>query len=606
MDQSSNTNTVRGLLNRGNTCFLNGTLQALAAAEPVQSFIQTVIATTLLSRESAAEHAREAARRNDDACNAVRRIFGREIEVPLLNAIEDYGDGACAMAVGTLSTLRALSWLFEDNAPTLVPHVSLEFISGSIFCDGAQHDAHELLTHMLQTLDEELVQRAAAVAAQDVRGAARLNSLHSATHRNAIHGAAACTFALRAAARRWRRARDDATAPRLDDAMPHDSETRACNDQRVLHKDRLANRGPRVLRSRLERLVASSMLRDPFVGCVAERIVCSACAEASRVPVSESRTVRGGRGPPRRGNGQGRDAHDDSSSDALVGAAFTSPPPSRPWQSVPFTMISVQPAGLQSRQTNVPAYGVETLTIEACLAREFADEALPGDYRCDGEAARPDLLHRCVKRRALVALPPALCIHVNRLLGEGAKVRRRVRFDLSLDVAPFMLQAADRRRPRPTVRQSGKAFPCGCGAVCRSRDTEYELVALVEHSGGGRGGHYLTYRRIPTPVRVPVEAVEAAPQWVVASDEAVRPVDVGEVLEREAYLLLYIRKHAVCGTQRSSHPPTVLATRDAWGSARTEAEALRAAGRSFDDGGSCGGGFESDNTGGKLMWFPHP
>ena len=72
----------------------------------------------------------------------------------------------------------------------------------------------------------------------------------------------------------------------------------------------------------------------------------------------------------------------------------------------------------------------------------------------------------------------------------------------------------------------------------------YALHAVIEHRGGSQGGHYVTYRRVPSLVLAAAGRQTAAPapgdpHWAVASDSSVRPVDAAEVRDAEAYLLVY-------------------------------------------------------------------
>jgi uncharacterized UBP type Zn finger protein len=58
------------------------------------------------------------------------------------------------------------------------------------------------------------------------------------------------------------------------------------------------------------------------------------------------------------------------------------------------------------------------------------------------------------------------------------------------------------------------------------------LRAVVVHHGGGAGsGHYTVYRCL--------HATSWPAAWVRASDEAVQPAGLHEVLQAEASLLLY-------------------------------------------------------------------
>lgn len=67
---------------------------------------------------------------------------------------------------------------------------------------------------------------------------------------------------------------------------------------------------------------------------------------------------------------------------------------------------------------------------------------------------------------------------------------------------------------------------------------EYDLVAVVQHSGALGSGHYTTYRR--------VIGDDARCRWLHCSDSIVTEVSLDEVLSAQAYLLFY----------QSATPPT--------------------------------------------------
>lgn len=78
----------------------------------------------------------------------------------------------------------------------------------------------------------------------------------------------------------------------------------------------------------------------------------------------------------------------------------------------------------------------------------------------------------------------------------------------------------------------------------------YVLAAVVEHRGSAVGGHYVTYRRLPQ--RRDGRGQDFAEQeWVLCSDEYVRPVSTAEVLRAQCYMLFYVRED-----EHQRGPPT--------------------------------------------------
>ena len=109
-------------------------------------------------------------------------------------------------------------------------------------------------------------------------------------------------------------------------------------------------------------------------------------------------------------------------------------------------------------------------------------------------------LLRKVKTRAFIKtqickFPLLLCIHCKWLVGQGGVLRKR-----------------DRKMEFPLKFEVPKG--------------RYELRAVVEHTGGGYGGHYFTYKLFQG-------------DWYFCSDLEVRVVRVEQVLEAQAYMLFY-------------------------------------------------------------------
>jgi ubiquitin C-terminal hydrolase len=63
----------------------------------------------------------------------------------------------------------------------------------------------------------------------------------------------------------------------------------------------------------------------------------------------------------------------------------------------------------------------------------------------------------------------------------------------------------------------------------------YSLAAVIVHHGSAWGGHYTTYRK----VRVPLCNGTVREKWFHVSDEHVQLVTESDVLNTEAYMLLY-------------------------------------------------------------------
>ena len=171
-----------------------------------------------------------------------------------------------------------------------------------------------------------------------------------------------------------------------------------------------------------------------------------------------------------------------------------------------------------------------SLSVYGCLraftARESLLESEGNGIACSAcvKSLPPfSVVKRDATKRVLLlqeALPPVLGLHLKRLL-PGGKFSGHIDFDMILDVLPFV----GKKIPTSTCENVG-----GSGCVVDNGDSaplcRYGLRAVIVHKGGGMGGHYVAY--------VCREGV-----WYYTSDLTTRPVCESEVLKCEAYMLLY-------------------------------------------------------------------
>lgn len=93
----------------------------------------------------------------------------------------------------------------------------------------------------------------------------------------------------------------------------------------------------------------------------------------------------------------------------------------------------------------------------------------------------------------------------------------------------------------------------------RPPDAFYHLYGIVSHGGGMGGGHYVAYCRKQSPQAAcevesarhsapahahsacQADAQELTRNWFYFSDSDVRPITFNEVLNVQAYILLYAR-----------------------------------------------------------------
>ncbi|NXK32618.1 UBP30 hydrolase, partial [Piprites chloris] len=185
-----------------------------------------------------------------------------------------------------------------------------------------------------------------------------------------------------------------------------------------------------------------------------------------------------------------------------------------------------------------------------------------------------------VKQLKLGKLPQCLCIHLQRLSwsNQGTPLKRHehVQFNefLVMDIYKYRVpvQKSSHKTPEETpgtkdgtavkppeaeqtpgtkplfmngasssssFLMSPGTFPLATFPECSAPLYLYRLMAVVVHHGDMHSGHFVTYRRSPSPRG----ALAVPGQWLWVSDDSVRRASLQEVLAASAYLLFYERVH---------------------------------------------------------------
>ncbi|KAM9823125.1 ubiquitin carboxyl-terminal hydrolase 30 isoform 1-T1 [Syngnathus typhle] len=190
-----------------------------------------------------------------------------------------------------------------------------------------------------------------------------------------------------------------------------------------------------------------------------------------------------------------------------------------------------------------------------------------------------------VKQLKLGKLPQCLCIHLQRLTwsSEGTPIKRQehVQFTEYLCMDRYKHNASiqtslrakcarkhqkgensSKNAERPTANgtdaehhNNNKPFANGnCSSLClhstcgttqlgltydyRSNEYLFQLTAVLVHHGDMHSGHFVTYRRSPSP---PCSSSPYTSQWLWVSDDSVRKASLHEALSSNAYMLFYER-----------------------------------------------------------------
>lgn len=123
-------------------------------------------------------------------------------------------------------------------------------------------------------------------------------------------------------------------------------------------------------------------------------------------------------------------------------------------------------------------------------------------------------------------LPLVLCLHVKRFehsLARKAsrKIDRHLQFPFSLDMTPYVSSSIVRKRFGNRIF----AFEGDESEI----STNFEVFAVITHSGMLESGHYITYLRLNE-------------QWYKCDDAWITEVDDEVVRASQIYLVFYVQK----------------------------------------------------------------
>jgi len=105
------------------------------------------------------------------------------------------------------------------------------------------------------------------------------------------------------------------------------------------------------------------------------------------------------------------------------------------------------------------------------------------------------------------------------------KVDRYLQFPFSLDMSPYLSSSILRSRFGNRIFPFDGDEPDASNDLC----SEFELFAVVTHSGKLDAGHYVTYLRLSN-------------QWYKCDDSWVTQVDENIVRAAQGYMMFYVQK----------------------------------------------------------------
>nr|XP_043622752.1 ubiquitin C-terminal hydrolase 22-like [Erigeron canadensis] len=184
---------------------------------------------------------------------------------------------------------------------------------------------------------------------------------------------------------------------------------------------------------------------------------------------------------------------------------------------------------LHSCNGNAETMNSGVLTLLGCLDRFTRPERLGSDQKffCQQCQVRQESL----KQMSIRKLPLVSCFHIKRFEHSSVrkmsrKVDRYLQFPLSLDMSPYLSSSILRSRFGNRIfGLDGDNEP-----DCSSESTsEFELFAVVTHTGKLDAGHYSTYLRLSN-------------QWYKCDDAWVTRVNENIVRAAQGYMMFYVQK----------------------------------------------------------------
>ncbi|KAF9389529.1 hypothetical protein CPB97_011169 [Podila verticillata] len=170
----------------------------------------------------------------------------------------------------------------------------------------------------------------------------------------------------------------------------------------------------------------------------------------------------------------------------------------------------------------------------------------------------------CTKQVMIGKAPPVLCLHFQRSqyspYGTVSKNNCRINFPEYLDLSPFCTSGVLLTRPNVPMSVSDEEL-ASMGyqpSATPNKKIMYKLQSVVVHYGGHSYGHFIAYRRKPASMVSKVDPSQRVPpsqrtsragmfmgsqaeDWFRISDETVESVTLGDVLGANPYMCLYER-----------------------------------------------------------------
>ncbi|POO01562.1 Ubiquitinyl hydrolase [Trema orientale] len=169
-----------------------------------------------------------------------------------------------------------------------------------------------------------------------------------------------------------------------------------------------------------------------------------------------------------------------------------------------------------------------TSTLMGCLDRFTRPERLGSDQKFFCKQCQ--VSQESLKQMSIRKLPLVSCFHIKRFEHSSVrkmsrKVDRYLQFPISLDMAPYLSSSILRSR------FGNRVFPFDGDEPDASNNlsSEFELFAVVTHTGKLDAGHYVTYLRLCN-------------NWYKCDDAWITQVNESIVRAAQGYMMFYVQK----------------------------------------------------------------
>lgn len=148
-------------------------------------------------------------------------------------------------------------------------------------------------------------------------------------------------------------------------------------------------------------------------------------------------------------------------------------------------------------------------TLYDCIDKYCYQETLSGDnlYNCDKCKQKS----QATKVLKIWTLPNVLIIQLKRFgtIGAITKNNRHIQFPMKLNMSKYL------------------THPNNATSITNTGLQLFDLIGVIEHSGGLNGGHYIA------------KCKSGKGEWLLFNDAAVNPIDENQIVTTNAYVLIY-------------------------------------------------------------------